>query len=853
MSKAGEGYAPIYLDHANEEDRPLQELVPCMTYATENIILNKDGSLMVGFEYSGLDPDNIDDEIVDHAHAELQRAINANFDERFTLWWTTKRKRTYSYLRQSFNNEVSARVDAAYAKRFRGGYFYRMHHWLFVLFTGNTGVDRVMDRARHLSSEENMSMPAAYMKASLSSVSTSEGLLRDRSQLELNVKAFEQCLSAFVGATPALSLRLLSERDLDGALFQILNPASENDVVERPRDVMLDSWLPANSVVIGRDVIRFTGNKGDRYAAVYGAKQWPAATTPMALEALLKSDNELVISQIVRCMGKEASEKELTEVRNFLQMTQYTMFDSVMAKVANRKPTPAPGKADLVAEAENALKRLTNGGPNSAYYNLSIMVFDHNRQVLERRCAGIERILSTKRLLALRERENLGPSYVAMLPGQWAWQSRYVLLSNDNIADLAPIYTMNPGPAVHAHFSEVLKRRVPAHAMFVDAYGCQYRWVPHVGQVGHAILIAPTESGKTTFVNFCLSQFQKYAGYEGGGVNTFIFDRDESVKITTMLHGGKHLDYKSGTMLLNPFALDGGTENGRTWVREFIIDMLRESGYKTNSEDTENIDDVIKRMYESDFRNPRTLSTFATRARPEIAQALGEWLKGRPYDIFDNEENNFKLESWTCIEMKEIAAIPRLFELFMTYAFRTIDLALDGRPTFIYLEEASFLLKIDSFAKKIGDWLKTLRKKNAFVWLTVQSPDSINGDVRTDLIDNIKTTILMYNRKVNAHRKFYKENFALSDAQINRVGRLRPKLEYMFVQDNFTRVVQTVFTDEVLPYLRSEKHLQTVFQKHQASSKTNPNWLDDYVAEVATIKPIDYSQEPKEEADAQPA
>lgn len=55
---------------------------------------------------------------------------------------------------------------------------------------------------------------------------------------------------------------------------------------------------------------------------------------------------------------------------------------------------------------------------------------------------------------------------------------------------------------------------------------------PHVGQVGHAILIAPTESGKTTFVNFCLSQFQKY-----GDVNTFIFDRDQSVKITTFLHG----------------------------------------------------------------------------------------------------------------------------------------------------------------------------------------------------------------------------------------------------------------------------------------------------------------------------
>ncbi|WP_321935252.1 conjugal transfer protein TraC [Paraburkholderia sp. J8-2] len=852
MATTGEGYTPLYLN-SDEKERPLQEIVPWMTYVTDYILLNKDGSLLAGFEYSALDPDNIDDETVDRAVDELERAINANFDERITLWWNTKRKRTYSYLRQSFTNEVSARLDAAYSKRFRGGYYFRMHHWLFVLYTGNTGVDGVMDRARHLSSEENMSMPAAYMKASVSSMSTNEGLLRDRNQLELNVKAFEQILGAFVGTTPALSLRPLAERDLDNALFQILNPASENDVVERPKDVMLDGWMPANSVVVGRDVIRFTGNRGDRYAAVYGAKQWPTASHPMILEGLFKSDNELVVSQIVRCMGKERSEKELTEVRNFLKMTQYTVFSTLMAKATGRKPEPAPGKADLVKDAESALKRLTKGGPNSAYYNLSIMVFDHNREVLERRCARIERILADKRLIALRERENLGPSYVGMLPGQWAFQSRYILVANDNVADLAPIYTMNPGPAVHVHFSEVLKRRVPAHAMFVDAYGCQFRWVPHVGQVGHAILIAPTESGKTTFVNFCLSQFQKYVGYEGGGVNTFIFDRDESVKITTLLHKGKHLDYKSGTMLLNPFKLDGGTEFGRTWVREFIIRMLKESGYQTEPEDTEQIDKVLARMYEESFRNPRTLSTFAGLVSPKISTALGEWLNGRPYGIFDNEENNFTLESWTCIEMKELTAIPRLFELFMEYAFRTIDLSLDGRPTFIYLEEASFLLQIEGFAKKIVDWLKTFRKKNAFVWLTVQSPDAISGSIRADLIDNIKTTILMYNKRVNAHRRFYKENFSLTDAQIDRIGRLVPKKEYMFVQDNFTRVVQTVFTDEVLPYLRSEKHLQNVFLKHQATEGTNPNWLDDYVAEVATIKPVDYSREPEEETDAQPA
>ncbi|WP_321816702.1 MULTISPECIES: hypothetical protein [unclassified Paraburkholderia] len=842
MAKLAEPQIPVFL--AKEDDRPLQELLPWMTYLADGVILNKDGSLLAGYEYSGLDPDNIDDELVDRAVEELERAINANFDERITLWIVTKRRKAYSYIKQTFKNEVARRVDEAYAKPYRNGSFYEMSRWFFVLFTGNTGVDGLMDRVRHIEAEEQVAGPVAYMKALNGSVSTSAGLARDRRQLEMNWKAFEQILGSFVGSTPALSFKRMKSEQFDNALFQLVNPASEYDVLERPEDVMLDSWVPADSVVVGSDVIRFTGNHGDRYAAVFGAKQWPKRVHPMMLENLLRSDNELVVTQTVRCLGKEASEKELTEVRNFLKMTQYSVLATVMSKMTGRQAEAAPGKAELVEEADEALSRLTGGGPNSAYYNLSVMVFDRDRESLERRCANVARLFSLKRLLTIRERENLGPTYAAMLPGNWQWQARFHLVGVDNVVDLAPIYTMDSGPRIHAHFSEVVKKRMPPHAMFIDTYGCQYSWVPHVGQVGHAILIAPTESGKTTFVNFCLSQFQKY-----GDVNTFIFDRDASVKITTYLHGGKYLDYKGGTLKLNPFALDDGTEFSRVWVREFIMRMLELSGYVLQPADREEIDRILGVMYDEHFVSSRTISTFHSLCPERMAQAIGEWLHGQPYGIFDNEENEFALEAWTAIEMKELAAIPRLFELFMEYAFRTIDMALDGRPTFIYLEEASFLLQIETFAKKIGDWLKTFRKKNAFVWLTVQSPGSINGPVREDLIDNIKTTILMYNNKVESHREFYRKNFGLNDTQINRVGRLRPRLEYMFVQDNFTRVVQTTFSPEVLNYLRSEKHLQTVFNRHKATEKTNPNWLDDYLAEAATMKRIDYDREPEESAE----
>lgn len=833
----------LYRDKT-EKARPVQELVPWLDYATPHVLLNKDGSVLAGFEYHALDPDNIDDDLVDRATAELERSIVANFDERVTLWWITKRSKDRAYLKQSFDNEIASKADEAYSKSFRSGKWYRMKHWLFVLYTGNTGVDKFMDRVSQLTREENMNPIAAFVKAATGSVSTNAGFGRDTRQLETNVRGLENCLAGFVGSTPSISYRRLDMNGMDNALFQILNPASDDMVIDRPIDAMLDSWLPANEIVAGDDVLRFTGSK-DRYGAIYGIKQWAASSKPMMLEHILASDNELVLCQIVRCMGRSMSEKVLSDVRNFHKMTQYSLYDTVMSKLSKKKAAPDAGKHSLFKQAEEALARLTAGGPTSAYYNLSVMLLDWDHAKLEERCAALERLLSQKRLLGIREHQNLLPTFAAMLPGQWSKQSRYHLMNVANVADMAPIYTMNPGPAVHPHFSEVLGKPVPPLATFIDGYGCRFRFVPHVGQVGHAMLIAPTESGKTTVVNFMLLQFQKY-GKEN--VNTFVFDRDGSCRITTELAGGKHIDYKSGRMRLNPFALDDGTQTGRTWIREFIIRMLLESGFTCSPEHREIIDETLLRMFDEDNRDKKTLTTFAaTIPDKEIEQALGEWLSGRPYGLFDNEVDDFSLESWSTIEMKELQKIPRLMQMFMDYAFRRIDMKLDGNKlTFIYLEEASFLLKNKMFASVIDDWLKTFRKKNAFVWLTIQSPDSIDGDFKSSLVDNIKTIFLMYNKRVAMHRRYYKENFALTDGQVDMIARLRPRQDYMVVQDGFTRVFQTVFTQETLPYLRSEKHLQTVFEEHVSTKDTNPKWAEQYLAEAATFKRVEYHEDETE-------
>ncbi|MGF6440592.1 VirB4 family type IV secretion system protein [Paraburkholderia youngii] len=835
MLTSSAGTVPFYKDKSQKE-RPLQEIVPWMDYITDTLILNKDGSLLAGFRYEGLDPDNIDDHRIDHTTEQLERAISTNFDERITLWWSTMRRRDDGYIESEFTNPVSGELDQAYSVPFRSGRFYKVEHWLFVLYTGNTGVANFSERVGQLINEEGMNPVVAFSKALFGSVSVNTAFLQDSKQLAMNIRMFEQILAGFIGSTPGLTYHRLGMGAFDQALFRILNAASQEQRIERPIESMLDSYLPANEVVAGEDVIRFTGNRGDRYAAVYGIKEWPSASNPMMMERLLSSDNEMLVTQIVRCLSREASVKVLSDVRNFHKMTRFSLFQTVMAKATGKQADPIAGKNALYLQCEEALARLNSGGPNSAYVNFSVMLFNRDHHQLEQQCAEVERIMSEGRLLAIRERMNLVPTYASMLPGQWAFQTRYHLMGVDNIADMAPIYTMSPGPRFHPYFSEVFKKKMPPLAVFVDSYGGKYHFNPHVGQVGHAFVIAPTESGKTTLVSFLLSQFQKYPN-----ANTFVFDRDHSCRIVTELHGGSHQDYAAGDMKLNPFALDDGTQYGRTWIRNFIVKLLDSSGYTCTPADLEQIDDRVRFLLENRANYKLSLSSFAAQVSGRLEEALGEWLKGRPYDIFDNEEDTFELSNWTTIEMREIAKTPKLMDMFMEYAFRRIDMRLTGKEvTFIYLEEASFLLQNAKFAETIADWLKTFRKKNAFLWLTIQSPDAIDGAVRSSLVDNIKTTILMYNYKYETHRDYYKKNFGLSDALINRIGRLRQKREYMVVQDNFTRVFQTAFSPDSLNYLRSEAQLQAVYKRVQAETGGRPGWHREYLAQAAQFKNMEF-------------
>jgi type IV secretion system protein VirB4 len=347
---------------------------------------------------------------------------------------------------------------------------------------------------------------------------------------------------------------------------------------------------------------------------------------------------------------------------------------------------------------------------------------------------------------------------------------------------------------------------------------------PFVGQVGHALVVIPTGGGKTTIVNYSLGCFSRFPDAQ-----VIILDRDHSCRIVTGLAGGEHLDMREG-LKLNPLAHIRESDMEIVWATDFIVRRVEEAGERLNAEQRQEIFQRISRIAQSEDMELSLNTLYALLSR-DIQIKLNEWVDGGPFSYFGGQEDQLELSSWTCIEMKEIMKSERLSRAFLDHAFTSIARKLDGRPTFIYVEEASFALKNPSFLAGITEWLQTFRKKNAFVWLTVQSPESISGinsdELKATIADNIPNLILGANPRLEQHRAVYKDMFGMSNDQIDMIGTLMPKRDYLRVTGSICRTLRTNFDHHVLAAVRSEPRFQKLYD--EISSSGRDDWRSTYI------------------------
>jgi type IV secretion system protein TrbE len=828
----------------------LADVLPWFGMFSDGVVLCKDGSLLAGFAYAGSDIEGVLDDDINRRIDLLQNALR-QLTDRITIYSVQRRSFSAEYPHAEFVNPAAALIDRAWGQKCTEYPNGALEHRLYLGFRYPNKTEAIFEQLR-AEIEQSDNALKAIIQVAKRRISESSAVAAVRGQLAEMNDEFTNVLGTFANiVSVSLGFRRLPTDDLLGDLFCMANLASTPGPVRAPaRDPHLDCRLAADDVVRQGGLLEFRGPSGSKYCAALSTTGMPPEAYGLHLDQLMGAPCEYTLVQTFRFIDKYAAESAVQKAESFyrteVKSASVRLFEHLTGIESQKINT---GNLALADDAQQALVELTAQDLTFGYYNMTILALGDTAKEAERTADMLGSSLRSNGYVVTRERLGLMSAFLGSLPGNQKTQLRKYLASTANIADLAPIRTISRGEPTHPLFSRVLQREVPAHIRFMTPYGVPYDFNTHAGDLGHAVVVGGSGSGKSSVMSLLIALFQKYFPCQ-----TYVFDKDHSISLLTTLLGGVNLDManpaKSGQRC-NPVRRmlgDGDQQALRKWIGV----LYGSGGHRLTPEQTETINSVIQQVQGLGEAHWTLGIIYATLAGKDKDLALlispyvdrshdaGSYAKGAYSEFFDNEEDNFDLQSIVCMETGKLLQTPEIAAPFMDYAFYCIEKKLDSKtPTLIYVEEAWYMLANPTFEEKIDDWLRTFRKKRAYVVFATQSPDEFTRlRAWAAFVANVPTQIFLpsINDSVAATGDIYRKLFALNDAQLGLLAQAVPRRDYLIVKPGMTRLVQAQMPEIIIAINEATARADYRERAAEMAATRSQNWQFEFLKEVLHVE-----------------
>jgi type IV secretory pathway VirB4 component len=339
---------------------------------------------------------------------------------------------------------------------------------------------------------------------------------------------------------------------------------------------------------------------------------------------------------------------------------------------------------------------------------MTIALFDENRARVKRAVAECFKVFATHDAQLTEERYNLLNAWLAILPGNSAYNLRSLWLLDTNYADLSFLFTLHTGERQNQHLAgaEYL-------AVLETNHHTPYFLNLHCGDIAHTLILGGTGSGKSFLLNFLLTHGQKYEPL------TYVFDLGGGYENVTCLFGGAYLPVgieKRG-FTINPFSLPPTQENLH-FLLSFLKVLIESSSYQLTAQDERDLYEQIENLYviDADQRRLYTLSNLLSR---NLRIPLQKWVQGGPYAaLFDNVKDNLTFARFQAFDFEGMEKTPQLLESLLFYILHRANAAIydvgqAAALKFFVIDEAWRFLRHPTIRQYILEALKTWRKKNA--------------------------------------------------------------------------------------------------------------------------------------------
>ncbi len=742
-----------FLEEHRRRPAALADHLPWAALVAPGVVLNKDGSFMTGYRFRGPDLESSTEEELMAVRARLNNAL-----KRLGTGWCVhveaRRRRAEPYAESRFDIDAAWLLDAERRSRFDNSEpAYETDFRLCLTWLSPADETRRMERWLF------------------------DGLARNgadwRGALELFRREADATFDLLGGALPEIE-----PLDDESLLTWLHDCVSPRVFVVRPPDspIYLDAWL-ADAALIGGVLPKL----GDRFLKVVSVRGLPSATRPGLLDAL--GALPFAYRWTARWIGldKTSAEQEIVKLRK-RWFAKRKGVGVLLREAITKEETPLVD-TDAVSKTEECDGALTALGAEACafgYLTLTVTVMDADEEIAATKARIIEAALNAQGLVARLEDLNAVEAWLGSLPGEPYADVRRPLVSTLSLADLLPVSAVWAGPARDACLDG------PPLAIARTTGSTPFRLVLHVGDVGHAMVVGPTGSGKSALLSFLALQWFRYPQ-----ARVVFFDKGRSARAATLAAGGRWRAREPGAAFsLQPLArIDEQAE--RAWASEWIAETVALAGLEVVPRVREEIWSALAALAAAPV-DQRTLTIFCALVQDRaIAAALEPLtLQGPNGALLDGAGESMGDSRFDTFELEALMATPSAVAPVLSALFHHLERGFDGRPTLMVLDEAWLFLGETGFAAKIREWLKTLRKKRVAVVFATQSLDDVAASpIAATLIESCPTQVFLPNpRALEPSSAALYRGFGLNRRQLELIAFATPKRAYYWRQPQGRRL-----------------------------------------------------------------
>jgi type IV secretion system protein TrbE len=760
-----------------QEVGSLNAMVNLFGFVGPHVFLTKSGEVGLILEVHGVDYECLETVTIDTLTKRLESALRL-FDESYRVYQLLFKRNGHSIPHSFCGNPV---VDAAI--RDRVAYFSEKAESLFSLSIYFVILCPALAARRSLPDSvlKFPREPGKAWKEIAARFSSNSALQLDAEQIEIAERALRQKVDSFrMQVSDFVAVHLLGKQEAFVVLKRTLNfDPLKIDSAKLKHDTFLDYYLAESHLECHRNYLRVD----EYFVKVLTLKEPSAHTFPLLLKGLLDvhANYHVVTEWKKEDPGK--TRRVIQAKRRHLHNTKRSFFSQVnLNDVQPQDHLLDNAKESQVHELGKGIEEIELHGNYFGQFSLTVVIYDRDLARVERAAADFYKIFSVHDAQLYDERYNLLNAFLAAVPGNYAFNLRYLYLLNTNYADLSFLFTLDSGAIRNRH----LQREYLA--VLETNHATPYYLNLHYGDTAHGMMLGRTGSGKSFLLNFLITNLQKYDPY------TFIFDLGGSFESLTRLFGGSYLRIgrESGDFTINPFCLPP-TKANLDFLALFVKVLLGSDFAKLDPATERELYEQIENLYSLDPAL-RTLEVLANTLPRSVALALSKWLRRGQFGfLFDNPEDTISFSRFQCFDFQQMSRYPELLEPLLFYILHRANDVIGDREisaTFkaFFIDEAWVFLRNPSIQRYVIEALKTWRKHNAAMILSTQSLDELKRSELLDVIvESCATKIFLANPDID--RDLYQHQFHLNETELNLITSLIPKRQFLLKTPELAKVV----------------------------------------------------------------